>query len=96
MQGGQGAGVVERCGKSEDGKIWVNAAVTDANRGKVLGLNGALFSAGMICGPLVLGWTGTATNLPFYISAGLIVGGRCGPPALLAAAWEKLPLLTDL
>tara|TARA_B100000676_G_scaffold311924_1_gene383806 strand:+ start:6088 stop:7269 length:1182 start_codon:yes stop_codon:yes gene_type:complete len=54
-------------------EIWVNAAVTDANRGKVLGLNGALFSAGMICGPLVLGWTGTATNLPFYISAGLIV-----------------------
>jgi len=54
-------------------EIWVNAAVTDANRGKILGLNGALFSAGMICGPLVLGEIGTAGSLPFFVSAGLIV-----------------------
>ncbi len=54
-------------------EIWVNAAVTDANRGKILGLNGALFSAGMICGPLVLGMIGTDGHLPFYISACLIV-----------------------
>lgn len=54
-------------------EIWVNAAVTDANRGKILGLNGALFSAGMICGPLILGMVGTAGALPFYLCAGLII-----------------------
>ncbi|MBT6509636.1 MAG: MFS transporter [Alphaproteobacteria bacterium] len=54
-------------------EIWVNAATTDANRGKIIGINGALFSAGMICGPLVLGEVGTSGNLPFFISAVLVV-----------------------
>lgn len=54
-------------------EIWVNAAVTDANRGKILGLNGALFSAGMICGPLILGLIGTVGALPFYLCACLII-----------------------
>ncbi|MBC6441522.1 MAG: MFS transporter [Rhodospirillales bacterium] len=63
-------------------EIWVNAAVTDANRGKIVGLNGALFSAGMICGPLVLGQVGTAGNLPFYISAMLVAAAMS--PLLLA------------
>jgi len=55
-------------------EIWVNAAVTDQNRGKIIGLNGALFSVGMVCGPLVLGAIGSSGNLPFYVSAGLICG----------------------
>ena len=53
-------------------EIWVNAAVTDRNRGKIIGLNGALFSGGMVCGPLVLGWVGSEGALPFQVSAGLI------------------------
>ncbi len=54
-------------------EIWVNAAVTDRNRGKIIGLNGALFSAGMFCGPIVLGVLGTEGSLPFIASAGLIM-----------------------
>ena len=54
-------------------EIWVNAAVTDRNRGKIIGLNGALFSGGMFCGPIVLGLLGTEGSLPFIASAGLIM-----------------------
>ncbi|MSP82729.1 MAG: MFS transporter [Alphaproteobacteria bacterium] len=53
-------------------EIWVNAAVSDAHRGKIVGLNGALFSAGMACGPLILGELGTAGSRPFLVSAGLV------------------------
>jgi len=53
-------------------EVWVNAAVTDRNRGKIIGLNGALFSAGMFCGPIVLGLLGSEGSLPFYASACLI------------------------
>ena len=52
-------------------EIWVNAAVDDRHRGKIVGLNGALFSVGMALGPIVLGTVGTAGHLPFLISAGV-------------------------
>jgi MFS family permease len=53
-------------------EIWVNAAVDDAHRGKIVGLNGALFSAGMACGPLILGGIGVHGTAPFYASAGIV------------------------
>ena len=53
-------------------EVWVNAAVTDRNRGKIIGLNGALFSAGMFCGPIVLGLLGSEGSLPFVASACLV------------------------
>lgn len=56
-------------------EIWVNAAVKDAYRGRVIGANGALFSVGMACGPLVLGLIGTEGALPFYISAAVVACG---------------------
>jgi MFS family permease len=68
-------------------EIWVNAAVTDRNRGKIIGLNGALFSVGMVCGPLVLRWIGSGGDLPFYVSAGLI----CAAMAPLLFAFGTAP-----
>ncbi len=56
-------------------EIWINAAVKDAYRGRVLGANTALFSAGMACGPLALGIIGTEGTLPFFISTGIVVLG---------------------
>ncbi len=53
-------------------ETWINAAVKDAHRGKIVGLNGALFSAGMASGPLVLGLLGTSGTLPFLVSMAII------------------------
>ena len=56
-------------------EIWINAAVEDSHRGRVLGASVALFSIGMACGPLVLGVMGTAGAWPFLIGAGIIILG---------------------
>ncbi len=56
-------------------EIWINAAVEDSHRGRVVGASVALFSIGMACGPLVLGFMGTAGAWPFLICAGIIVLG---------------------
>ncbi|MFP6741264.1 MAG: MFS transporter [Alphaproteobacteria bacterium] len=56
-------------------EIWINAAVPDHHRGKVLGANAAAFSAGMASGPLLLGFTGTEGNLPFFIATGIVALG---------------------
>ena len=56
-------------------EVWINAAVRDEHRGKVLGAYGAVFSVGMACGPLVLGMIGTEGTLPFLIGAGLMLFG---------------------
>ncbi len=37
----------------------------------MIGANGAMFSVGMACGPLVLGMIGTEGALPFLISAAI-------------------------
>jgi len=63
-------------------EIWINAAITDEHRGKIVGLNGALFSAGMACGPIVLGTVGTQGPAPFLISVAILAGS--GLPFLFA------------
>lgn len=56
-------------------EIWINAAVEDSHRGRVMGASVALFSIGMASGPLVLGAMGTAGAWPFLICAGIITLG---------------------
>ena len=56
-------------------EIWLNAAVKDAYRGRVIGASTALFSVGMACGPLVLGMIGIEGALPFFISAAIVAFG---------------------
>lgn len=63
-------------------EIWINAAVTDEHRGKIFGLNGALFSAGMACGPIVLGTVGIGGAAPFLLSAAILAVS--GAPLLFA------------
>jgi len=63
-------------------EIWINAAVRDEHRGKIIGLNGALFSGGMACGPIVLGTVGTQGTLPFVISMAIVAASSV--PFLLA------------
>lgn len=53
-------------------EIWINAAVDDRHRGKIVGLNGALFSGGMACGPIVLGLVGATDKGAFVISAAIV------------------------
>ena len=63
-------------------EIWINAAVRDEHRGRVIGAYGALFSVGMACGPLILGVIGTEGALPFYASTGIVT--LCALPMVFA------------
>lgn len=56
-------------------EIWINAAVPDSHRGKVLGANAAAFSVGMASGPVLLGVIGTVGDLPFMVATGVVVLG---------------------
>ncbi|MHC8508913.1 MAG: MFS transporter [Rhodospirillales bacterium] len=49
---------------------WINVLANDQNRGRVIGVYGAVASAGLVVGPAVLSVTGTESNLPFIIGAG--------------------------
>lgn len=56
-------------------EIWINAAVPDSHRGKVLGANAAAFSVGMASGPVLLSVIGTEGTLPFTIATFVVMLG---------------------
>jgi MFS family permease len=51
---------------------WLNAAVGEARRGLVMGLNAALFGGGYALGPLIVTQTGIDSRLPFDLAAAII------------------------
>jgi len=46
---------------------WINVIANDKNRGRVVGLYGAVASLGLTVGPTVLSFTGTQSDVPFLI-----------------------------
>ena len=63
-------------------EVWINAVATDRNRGFVIGLYGALISAGLAAGPIIVNVVGSEGALPFVVSAGLLAASAL--PLLLA------------
>ncbi|MBB5754301.1 MFS transporter [Prosthecomicrobium pneumaticum] len=45
-------------------EIWLNGAVDDRRRGRIIGASGTLYAACQFVGPLLLGWTGATGPLP--------------------------------
>lgn len=53
----------------------VNALAHNANRGRIIGIYGTLFSAGFAAGPLVLAAVGSEGALPFLVGAAILLLG---------------------
>lgn len=49
-------------------EAWINAVAKEETRGRVISVYGIAGAAGFTLGPLMLTFTGTATNLPFAIA----------------------------
>jgi MFS family permease len=50
-------------------EVWLNMLSTDRSRGTVMALYATVFATGVMSGPLLLQFTGTFGNRPFYIGA---------------------------
>ncbi len=48
-------------------EIWLNGAVDDRNRGRIIGASGTLYAACQFVGPLMLSITGAAGSLPLIV-----------------------------
>ncbi len=68
---------------------WLNAIVTEKNRGLALGINGALWGLGYAAGPEVIARIGLEGFTPFLISGGATVGSAI----LLLACRRVVPAL---
>ncbi len=53
-------------------EIWINAMATDRNRGLIIGIYGAILSAGLATGPLMVGLVGTEGALPFLAGGAML------------------------
>lgn len=56
-------------------ETWVNQAVSNAVRGRVVSLYTTSLASGFALGPLLIGITGTEGALPFLVGAGVLTGG---------------------
>ena len=52
-------------------ETWINGAVDDRVRGRMMGLYTAVLSAGIACGPLILALIGTTGWAPFAVAAAI-------------------------
>jgi len=50
-------------------EVWLNRLATDADRGTIMGAYSTIFAVGVVAGPLLLQFTGTAGWRPFTIGA---------------------------
>lgn len=66
------------------GEAWINAAVDERLRGRVIGVYSMALAAGFALGPMLLAQTGTEGWTPFLAAAALITAS--GAPVLLARA----------
>ena len=54
-------------------EVWLNALATDESRGRVMAFYAVAFAAGVMAGPALLRFTGTAGWLPFMVGAVTLV-----------------------
>jgi MFS family permease len=66
-------------------EIWLNLLASDRSRGTVMGIYATVFAAGVMAGPLLLQFTGTAGGRPFQI------GALCLAVTLLPLLWVREP-----
>ncbi|HDZ55613.1 MAG TPA: MFS transporter [Pseudomonas xinjiangensis] len=57
------------------GESWINQLIEDRLRGRLVAVYGSAFAVSQLCGPLLLGLIGTASDLGFWFSTGLLVLG---------------------
>lgn len=50
-------------------EVWLNTLSTDESRSRIMAVYSTVFAAGVMAGPLLLQFTGTAGPWPFYIGA---------------------------
>jgi MFS family permease len=55
-------------------EVWITAGARPGRGGLAISIYVTALAAGFAAGPLLLGLTGTAGDLPFYLGAGLFVG----------------------
>ena len=72
------------------GEAWLNAIVTDRNRGKMLGLYVTCFAGGFALGPVIVGTVGLQGPVPFLIAAA-ILGASALPLPLARHALPPVP-----
>lgn len=63
------------------GESWINQLVPDRLRGRLVALYGSAFAVSQLCGPLILGVLGTASDTGFWLSIGLLLLG-------IAVLWQ--------
>lgn len=73
------------------GEAWVNAAATERNRGRVVGVYVTLYTLGSAVGPIVLSATGFSGLLPFVVVAVLIASAAVPLSLLPRAAGPEMP-----
>ena len=71
-------------------EAWLNAIVTDRNRGKMLGLYVTCFAGGFALGPVIVGTVGLEGPVPFLIAAA-ILGASALPLPLARRALPPVP-----
>ncbi|MDM7947516.1 MAG: MFS transporter [Oceanibaculum nanhaiense] len=71
-------------------EAWLNAIVTDRNRGKMLGLYVTCFAGGFALGPVIVGTVGLQGPVPFLIAAA-ILGASALPLPLARHALPPVP-----
>ncbi len=57
------------------GESWINQLIEDRLRGRLVAVYGSAFALSQLCGPLLLGAIGTGSDLGFWLSSALLVGG---------------------
>jgi MFS family permease len=67
-------------------ETWTNELSTEATRGRSMALYTAALSLGMVCGPSVLAWIGTARSA-YFAGAGIAAGAG----VLIALPWLLTP-----
>lgn len=63
------------------GESWINQLVPDRLRGRLVAVYGSAFAVSQLCGPLILGVLGTASDTGFWLSIGLLLLG-------IAVLWQ--------
>jgi MFS family permease len=81
-------------------EIWLNGAVGDRHRGRIIGASGTLYAVCQFLGPVVLGQTGVAGSFPIIVAivplaVGVVIALSI-PPALGEAEDEDLGDLKGL
>ncbi|PCC99652.1 MFS transporter [Halopseudomonas pelagia] len=81
------------------GESWINQLIEDRLRGRLVAVYGSAFALSQLCGPLLLGVIGTAGDIGFWLSSGLLILGfglllqASGAPVVDAASTSGKALM---